>query len=34
MGADFKSNTDDTREAPSRVLIEALWKADAKVRAF
>jgi len=33
-GLAFKPNTDDLREAPSRVLIEALWKAGAKVRAY
>jgi UDPglucose 6-dehydrogenase len=33
-GLAFKPNTDDMREAPSRVLMEALWKAGAKVRAF
>ena len=33
-GLAFKPNTDDMREAPSRVLIEALWKAGANVRAF
>lgn len=33
-GLAFKPNTDDMREAPSRRLIEALWKAGAKVRAF
>ena len=30
----FKPNTDDMREAPSRVLMEALWKAGAKVQAY
>ncbi|WP_130871617.1 UDP-glucose dehydrogenase family protein [Pseudomonas bubulae] len=33
-GLSFKPNTDDMREAPSRVLIEALWKAGAKVQAY
>lgn len=33
-GLAFKPNTDDMREAPSRVLMEALWKAGARVRAF
>jgi len=33
-GLAFKPNTDDMREAPSRVLMEALWAAGAKVRAF
>ncbi len=32
-GLAFKPNTDDMREAPSRVLMEALWAAGAKVRA-
>lgn len=33
-GLSFKPNTDDMREAPSRVLIEALWAAGAEVRAY
>lgn len=33
-GLAFKPNTDDMREAPSRTLMEALWKAGARVRAF
>ena len=33
-GLSFKPNTDDMREAPSRELIEALWKAGSKVRAY
>ncbi|MGB3389903.1 MAG: UDP-glucose/GDP-mannose dehydrogenase family protein [Pseudaminobacter sp.] len=33
-GLAFKPNTDDMREAPSCVLMEALWKAGATVRAF
>jgi UDPglucose 6-dehydrogenase len=33
-GLAFKPNTDDMREAASRVLMEALWAAGAKVRAF
>jgi len=33
-GLAFKPNTDDMREAPARVIMEALWAAGAKVRAF
>jgi len=33
-GLAFKPNTDDMREAPSRVIMEALWEAGAKIRAF
>lgn len=33
-GLAFKPNTDDMREAPSRNLIEALWRVGAKIRAF
>jgi UDPglucose 6-dehydrogenase len=33
-GLSFKPNTDDMRDAPSRVLMEALWNAGAKVQAY
>ncbi|MFT5701989.1 MAG: UDPglucose 6-dehydrogenase [Desulforhopalus sp.] len=33
-GLSFKPNTDDMREASSRVLMEALWSAGAKVQAY
>ncbi len=33
-GLSFKPNTDDMREAPSRVLMEKLWQAGATVKAF
>jgi UDPglucose 6-dehydrogenase len=33
-GLAFKPNTDDMREASSRVLVEALWAAGATVRAY
>ena len=33
-GLAFKPNTDDMREAPSRVLMESLWEAGAKVQAY
>lgn len=33
-GLSFKPNTDDMRDAPSRTLIEMLWQAGAKVKAF
>lgn len=33
-GLAFKPETDDMREAPSRVLMESLWQAGARVRAF
>ena len=33
-GLAFKPNTDDMREAASRVVMEALWAAGAKVQAF
>ena len=33
-GLAFKPNTDDMREAPSRTLMESLWAAGARVRAY
>ncbi|WP_340615069.1 UDP-glucose dehydrogenase family protein [Xenorhabdus thailandensis] len=33
-GLSFKPNTDDMREASSRVLMETLWKCGAKVQAY
>lgn len=33
-GLAFKPNTDDVREAPSRVILEGLWKAGATVAAY
>ncbi|CAG34743.1 UDP-glucose dehydrogenase family protein [Desulfotalea psychrophila] len=33
-GLSFKPNTDDMREASSRVLMERLWQAGARVRAY
>ncbi len=33
-GLSFKPNTDDMRDAPSRVLMEALWDAGASVKAY
>lgn len=33
-GLAFKPNTDDMRDAPSRVVMEALWQAGASVRAY
>lgn len=33
-GLSFKPNTDDMREAPSRVIMEALWSAGAKIQVF
>ncbi|MFZ2737363.1 MAG: UDP binding domain-containing protein [Burkholderiaceae bacterium] len=33
-GLAFKPNTDDMREAPSRTLMEALWKSGAIVQAY
>lgn len=33
-GLSFKPNTDDMREAPSRILMEQLWAAGANVQAY
>ena len=33
-GLAFKPNTDDMREAPSRVIMENLWQQGAKIRAY
>jgi UDPglucose 6-dehydrogenase len=33
-GLSFKPNTDDMRDAPSRVLMEALWEAGSSVQAY
>jgi UDPglucose 6-dehydrogenase len=33
-GLSFKPRTNDMREAPSRVIMEALWKAGASVKAY
>lgn len=33
-GLAFKPNTDDMREAPSRVIMEALWNKGARIRAY
>ena len=33
-GLAFKPNTDDMREAPSRPLLESIWRAGAKVQAY
>ena len=33
-GLAFKPNTDDMREAPSRVLMEAVWAAGGRIRAY
>ncbi|WP_327790131.1 UDP binding domain-containing protein, partial [Vibrio anguillarum] len=33
-GLSFKPNTDDMREAPSRVLMQQLWEAGARVQAY
>ena len=33
-GLSFKPKTDDMREAPSRVLMQSLWEAGARVQAY
>jgi len=33
-GLSFKPNTDDMRDAPARMIMEGLWSAGARVRAF
>ena len=33
-GLSFKPNTDDMREAPSRVLMEAMWEAGVTIKAY
>lgn len=33
-GLAFKPNTDDMRDAPSRILMESIWNAGGKVKAF
>ncbi len=33
-GLSFKPNTDDMRQAPARVLMQALWQAGASIQAF
>ena len=33
-GLSFKPNTDDMREAPSRTLMEAIWAAGGRIKAF
>ena len=33
-GLAFKPNTDDMRDAPSKVLLDSLWRAGAKVQAY
>ena len=33
-GLSFKPNTDDIREAPSRVLIKKLWQSGVKIQAY